>query len=83
MTVKTKTVWSITNPPGPLPIEHQRKLAQMIADGKTDGEWERVVESDQVISIRTWRDEAAAREWEEFGATQDKRSGFISGSIES
>lgn len=76
MPVKTKLV--LNQIPVARPIEIQRKLAQMIADGKTDGELERVQENGLWITYRTWSDRAAAQEWIDFAPHIPRADGFVS-----
>lgn len=78
MAIKTKVVFAPDSPPGPRSIDHQRKLAQMIADGKTDGEWERGQEGVNWVVRRTWSDRAAAQEWIDFAPELGRQPGFIS-----
>ena len=78
MPVKTKVTCGPNDPPGPRPIEIQRKLAQMIADGKTDGEWERTQENGNWVIYRSWADRAAAQEWIDFAPEIPRSPGFIS-----
>lgn len=77
MAIKTKVLLASDATPGPKGIEHQKKLAQMIADGKTDGDWERRQEGDNWVIYRTWIDRAAAQEWIDFAPELGRSPGFI------
>jgi len=78
MAFQTKVVFTEDNPPGARSIEFQKKLAQMIADGKTDGEWERVQEGSNWIIYRTWTTREAAQEWIDFAPELGRQPGFVS-----